>query len=280
MSFTEFENHRHTGTDGQPVSAEDLILADSTKNNASTAKHGFLPKLSGSASDVLLGDGSFGALSTSDPYSMNSKLATYNTFTIPLLANIAAATGAGIAGAEQSGVDTASEFWGSYAEFKSNSSSAYYRFKLPGATGNSVPNYQWGENQKIFASFRGMYFGSGGAIWGFATTAISLYTLNHATAHSAVFESDAANTKLYARTSNGTTATRTDITSGLTISNWNLYRIEVDLTNTNVKFYVNNVLKATHTTNLPSTSNVYFGAGLDTSGIYNYMTAPIISIQE
>lgn len=38
-----------------------ITFTDITTNNASVSKHGFLPKLSGSASDVLKGDGTFGA---------------------------------------------------------------------------------------------------------------------------------------------------------------------------------------------------------------------------
>lgn len=38
-----------------------LSLSDNTTNNASSTKHGFLPKLSNSASEVLLGTGVFGA---------------------------------------------------------------------------------------------------------------------------------------------------------------------------------------------------------------------------
>ncbi len=49
----------------------------------------------------------------------------------------------------------------------------------------------------------------------------------------------------------GGTQTKTDITSGITLTNWNTYRFVFD-TGTDIKFYVNDVLEATHTTNLPS----------------------------
>jgi hypothetical protein len=58
---------------------------------------------------------------------------------------------------------------------------------------------------------------------------------------------------LYASNGNGATETRTDISSGLTLTNWNKYRI-VWTAATSVAFYVNDILKATHTTNLPSGS--------------------------
>jgi len=40
-----------------------LVLSDNTTNDATASKHGFLPKLSGSATDILKGDGTFGAAS-------------------------------------------------------------------------------------------------------------------------------------------------------------------------------------------------------------------------
>jgi hypothetical protein len=45
------------------TSDDTIIFSDITTNNASTTKHGFLRKLSGSSTDVLKGDGTFGAAS-------------------------------------------------------------------------------------------------------------------------------------------------------------------------------------------------------------------------
>lgn len=66
---------------------------------------------------------------------------------------------------------------------------------------------------------------------------------------------------LYAHNANGTTATSTNISSGLTLTNWNTYEIVVD-PGTDVKFYVNGTLKATHTTNLPTTGTPLLWAGV------------------
>lgn len=53
---------RETG--GQTAIVEtDIALGDVTTGNASTARHGFVPKLTGSATDVYKGDGSFGPVS-------------------------------------------------------------------------------------------------------------------------------------------------------------------------------------------------------------------------
>lgn len=48
------------GVSGSTITESDLSLSDVTTANASSSKHGLLPKLSGSASQALLGDGSFG----------------------------------------------------------------------------------------------------------------------------------------------------------------------------------------------------------------------------
>lgn len=55
-----------TPTDAS-VTEDKLSLSDVTTGNASTSKHGLLPKLSGSSSDVLKGDGTFGAASGGSP---------------------------------------------------------------------------------------------------------------------------------------------------------------------------------------------------------------------
>jgi hypothetical protein len=46
-----------------------VLLSDTTGNNASTDNHGFLPKLSGSQADVMRGDGSWGSPTTSQTVS-------------------------------------------------------------------------------------------------------------------------------------------------------------------------------------------------------------------
>lgn len=56
---------------------------------------------------------------------------------------------------------------------------------------------------------------------------------------------------LYASNADGTTQTKTDISSGVTITNWNSYSF-VYTAATSIEFKVNGVTKATHTTNIPS----------------------------
>ena len=58
---------------------------------------------------------------------------------------------------------------------------------------------------------------------------------------------------LYASNANGTTQTRTDVSSGITLTNNNYYRFVYDA-GTDIKFYINDTLVATHTTNMPTSS--------------------------
>lgn len=88
--------------------------------------------------------------------------------------------------------------------------------------------------------------------------------------------------KLYAKTSTGggtTHHTETEIT-GVTLLNANLYRIE--MTDSNVKFYVNGVLKATTTTELPQGSGEaiqFIAGGTGNANYILFLTAPVIAIE-
>ena len=89
--------------------------------------------------------------------------------------------------------------------------------------------------------------------------------------------SDNAGT-LYAQNSQGSASTSTDISSGITVTNNNYYQIAMNLS-TDVKFYVNGTLKATHTTNLPNWGDIYTGYGISGSAQRIYTTAPLISME-
>lgn len=81
-------------------------------------------------------------------------------------------------------------------------------------------------------------------------------------------------TTLYASNANGTTQTKTDITSGVTISNLNEFRIVYTAAST-ILFYVNGVLKATHSTNIPTTgggaAGISFGIDDEATGAAKQM---------
>jgi len=82
---------------------------------------------------------------------------------------------------------------------------------------------------------------------------------------------------LYARTDSNGTDEDTNISSGITLANWNKYTIEV--TSASVKFYVNDALKATHATQKPQypmVLNLMSGAVAGTVHARLYIANPVI----
>lgn len=68
---------------------------------------------------------------------------------------------------------------------------------------------------------------------------------------------------LYASNADNTTQTRTDISSGVTLTNYNVFKYVRGTSD--IKFYVNNTLVATHTTNIPTgNTNAGFAVGITT----------------
>lgn len=59
---------------------------------------------------------------------------------------------------------------------------------------------------------------------------------------------------IWVSNADGTTQTRTDVSAGITLTDANTFQVEVTSA-TNIKFYINGVLVATHTTNLPGTNS-------------------------
>lgn len=74
-----------------------------------------------------------------------------------------------------------------------------------------------------------------------------------------------ATDKVYAVSGNSSGVTATDIDASVTSNAWNEFTF-VYTVGTDIKFYVNQVLVATHTTNMPSMSTTVIGVGVDTNG--------------
>ena len=85
--------------------------------------------------------------------------------------------------------------------------------------------------------------------------------------HSCQFYVDFSSGNIYARTMNDGVVTDTSL-SGVTIATTNLYKIEF-ISGTSCKFFVNGVLKATNTTNLPTDMTVKFGIGRGRAGSFD-----------
>jgi len=90
-------------------------------------------------------------------------------------------------------------------------------------------------------------------------------------------------TNLYAHTANAGAGHTETLITGITLTNINTFRIEFD-GGTNAKFYINGVLKATHTTNLPDSEDVKFGYGAtgNSNDYFNHSTliVPYVSIEK
>ena len=71
---------------------------------------------------------------------------------------------------------------------------------------------------------------------------------------------------LWASNADGTTQTATDISAGITVTNKHTYRVIRDTSE--IRFYVDNVLKATHSTNLPTSNShkLFIGITAATGG--------------
>jgi len=113
--------------------------------------------------------------------------------------------------------------------------------------------------------------------WGFAISNTDIFTAETSTSNGEIrFISNAGT--LYAQNANGTTATYTNISSGVTLTNLNLYEI-IFKPGTEAKFYINGVLKATHTTNLPTTGTLLLCFGSNSTGSGVFITSPVISVE-
>jgi len=149
----------------------------------------------------------------------------------------------------------------------------YANIESSGATWNAIASLigvgtgsalDWGDNKSITVEFmaratngtagsRRMGLGAGefDTVSSSAGAAVALFSIS--------------SSSLFATASPGnSTITNTAIT-GVTVTNWNLYKI-VWTPSTNVKFYVNGVLRATISTTLPTTGTSNFGIGGTNNG--------------
>lgn len=143
------------------------------------------------------------------------------------------------------------------------------------------PFVSFASSKKVIVEFELQFNGAGNAegAFGLVEGTTVLQDFNDQTEDAACFSFE--NGTLYAHTADaGVGFTNTDISSGITLSNRNTYRIEFD-GGTDVKFYINGVLKATHTTNLPNSADIKFGFGTSLQGEDpSAITTPYLSIEK
>lgn len=119
--------------------------------------------------------------------------------------------------------------------------------------------------------------------WGLTEDINGITDYDNANVDAASFTVDTSG-NLYGHTSNGAggAAHTETLITGITLTDMNTYRIEFN-PGVDVKFYVNGVLKATNTTNLPNSSAIYWGVGASgETGANDIMnvTAPWFAIEK
>jgi len=101
------------------------------------------------------------------------------------------------------------------------------------------------------AATQDVFFGIGGGCVG---SGLVVADATETSRHVGFFVQDAT---LYASNADNTTQTTDDISAGITLTNFNTYRIEYNA-GVNILFYVNGTLESTSSTNLPSGSSTAF----------------------
>lgn len=182
---------------------------------------------------------------------------------------------------------------GSYTKPWSLSSSEYDRARSSYAdlTGNAVsfyltsgilPDYTLNNNKDLVAQYIVAYEASDTTDSYHGITEAATYP-GQSTKKGAYFFNDGG-VALYAVTNDGSTANQIAVT-GITLTNRNVYRIETFPTagTPSVKFYVNGVLKATSTANLPFAATTAVGFGVigigNNTHKLNYMSAPTFTLE-
>lgn len=196
---------------------------------------------------------------------------TWNTFQVPMYYSSAGVVpGWYISGMASS--LTSGGYGGAGGLLELNSGGAAYMSAfLPGTS--STTRYDFSGSKDVRIKFRWKAGASNILGVGFADTT-DIYASNSANGNSARFIFSSGT--LYAVTGTGAANTNTDISSGITSTNWNVFEIVCN-PGTDVKFYVNGTLKATHTTNLP-TSVIPLSIGYSAAAT-TYITPIIVSIE-
>lgn len=206
----------------------------------------------------------------------NTEISSYYTWQVPMLAS----TTSVLLGWSSSGLSAlvvaSNPSAGGVMDIWPNSGAGYISTLLPWV--GSTNEYTMSANKILRIKFRLRVGSTGNTQWWWlhaSGTPANIYVAQGTTANGQA-RFVLSGTTLYAETSNATAAESTDISSGITVTNMNLYEIVVNGT-TSVLYYVNWVLKATHSTRVPTGAlSLAFGAS---AAKQLYISSPIISLQ-
>lgn len=249
-------------TSGLTISSGVISVNDGTTANK-------IVKLNSSA-QIPAVDGSL--LTNISVYAPNTDItATYYTFQVPMnVTSTTAITNWTVGGTGSFSSDGAASFavlaGASSFELSSNIFSPL----------GSLSNYDYSKVLRYKALIKLTQATSDRKGWGLCVTAANIHTAQTDTTNGEIRFILNGST-FYAQNANGSAATSTDISSGITLTNWNLFEF-VFTPSTDIKFYINGTLKATHTTNLPTTATARLAYGVNTNGWGIYSVPPIITI--
>lgn len=218
------------------------------------------------------------ASSQGNSYSVNAdeNISSYFTKEIPMVVTSTSAITGWTVTISGGGANINQDGAGSWININATADSLVSTNLMP-PSGASTNNYSYGASKTIRIKF---YLKLADTTnrkgWGMCITAANIYTAQTDTTNGEIRFINNAGT-LYAQNANGT-ATSTDITSGITMTNWNLYEI-VFTPGTDIKYYINGSLKATHTTNLPTSGTPVLAMGTNAGGPGIITMPPIISVQ-
>lgn len=111
---------------------------------------------------------------------------------------------------------------------------------------------------------------------GLCVTPANIYTAQSDTTNGEIRFVKTATGTIYAQNANGT-ATSTDLSAFFTAATWQTYEIVFN-PGTNILFYIDGVLRATHTTNIPTTGTLLFAIG-GTNNNNMWFTPPVVSLE-
>lgn len=238
----------HGGASAPAYSAvveADITLADNTTNDVSTTKHGLVPKAPNDTTKFLRGDATWAVPSGGSGTDMFSLTAV----TLCSEGKVGTTSVSGTAAADTSD--------GQLALSTGATAASQARVKVGLIAAYDSSSNQIGVNFSKNISCRLMVHGFVTGTNGVQTFGTGANMYNGGTAYtSRHLGFRIAGTTVYATNANNTTETTTDITASVTLTNTPQDWMWIFTTGTNCKFYWNGTLLATHTTNLPSGTNV------------------------
>ena len=263
--------------------------------NATETTKGIVEIATQAEVDAGIDTGATGATVAVIPSTLASKIATADTYAVGALSNSLVKTFYNtplpFLTAEASGVeawigsDFTNDLWttaGIFAYVKSTGSASLYISLEDVWTNAGALNFGTTTGTVILDWFATLpATGTGDIYMGLGAEAATTYTdaLADSTNSRVGFGMEADGTLNAVVAKAGTGYTLTDISAGITTTNFNNYRIEMDF-QTDVKFYVNGVLVHTDsdTANYPDSGSVYVGFGRSDTAIFR-VSAPNLSIE-